>query len=246
MDKDYRACEQRGKIIELKKKGNKTSDISGITGLTPQHVNRVWKDFKTNGDSCLKQRTRGRPSGVGMVLTLKQQRDILDRLLEHPTQKSECGEEAILWGKDELKVAVEEVLGAKIPQSTLNDYMKRWGFPKNNNPLALFLSHLQKETVELISKYIDAEVQKMKVKDTACQKILWLFQERLKHGNDDGSPQGLHSNSQSYRILAVLDNRKSCKFLVFKNWIETGDYNFFLRLCPGATKASAFLWPIPI
>ncbi len=81
---------------------------------------------KSKAGAVAEIRPRGRPKGSGKLLTPLQEKSLRKDIEKHMPE--ECGVDYALWDAQAAKALIKFRFGADVPVSTVNNYLRRWGF----------------------------------------------------------------------------------------------------------------------
>ena len=118
--------ELRKQVVGLKQAGRSWHEVSEITGLSPEHISRVWKIFQNGGAEAIKIKARGRRLGAKRVLSLEQEKALRKLMIDRVLDQFRCP--FALWSRCAVQVVAERLFGVKLALRTISNYMNRWGF----------------------------------------------------------------------------------------------------------------------
>ena len=118
--------ELRKQVVGLKQAGRSGHEVSEITGLSPEHISRVWKIFQNGGAEAIKIKARGRRLVAKRVLSLEQEKALRKLMIDRVPDQFRCP--FALWSRCAVQVVAERLFGVKLALRTISNYMNRWGF----------------------------------------------------------------------------------------------------------------------
>ena len=113
-------------IIRLHLQGKKTSEIEILTGAKTRHINSTIRKYKLGGYEAINLKRMGRPVGKNSVLTPEQEVKIKEEIVKNTPDTFKL--RGFLWSMKNIIALIAILYSLKISRSTLNEYIKRWGF----------------------------------------------------------------------------------------------------------------------
>ena len=116
----------RRQAIRLKKSGRSQKEIAQIIGIRPATICQWCKDYDHEGQNGLIAKKRGVKSEDGKLLSDKQERHIQKMITD--TMPDQLKLNFALWTRKAVKELVERELQITIAETTMGDYLRKWGF----------------------------------------------------------------------------------------------------------------------
>ncbi len=140
--------ELRKQVARLKESGRSGLEVAEITGLTPEHVSRIWRSYCKGGFSAISIKTRGSRPGMARVLNPEQEKALRSLMIDKPPDQLKFP--FALWTRRAVQVVAEKQFKVELTLRTIGNYMKRWGFT-SQKPLKLAYEQKPEE----IRKWLD-------------------------------------------------------------------------------------------
>jgi transposase len=118
--------EVRRQAIRMLKNGTTRTAVARILGVSRQHVGEWWKRYQQGGMSALKKRKRGLPKGLNRKLTVEQELEIQQTLVD--TTPDQLKMKFALWTREAVRELIEQRYGVRYAMQSLSVLLKRWGF----------------------------------------------------------------------------------------------------------------------
>jgi len=118
--------ELRKQVVRLRQTGRSGREVSEITGLSQEHVSRVWRSFLKDGASVINIRTRGRRLGSKRVLSPEQEKALRNLMIDKTPDQLKFP--FALWTRRAVQIVAERLFEVELTLRTISNYMKRWGF----------------------------------------------------------------------------------------------------------------------
>lgn len=132
MEKDKRSLSQetqhelRLQVVRMKSEKISGREISHITGLSIQSINKTWKAYKEGGLEAIAIHKRGRRLGANRKLSGDQEKKLKQMIID--TTPDQLKFKFMLWTRPAIREVVNKLFGIDLPPSTITHYMQRWGF----------------------------------------------------------------------------------------------------------------------
>jgi transposase len=127
--------ELRRQAVRLRQAGRLGREVSEITGLSQEHISRIWRDFQKNGWSAVRIKTRGRRLGEKRVLSPEQERSLRNLMIDKTPDQLKFP--FALWTRRAIQIVAERKFKVGLTLRSISNYMKRWGFsPQKPTKLA--------------------------------------------------------------------------------------------------------------
>jgi len=118
--------ELRKQVVRLRQAGRSGREVSEITGLSQEHVSRVWRGFQKAGSSAIKIKTRGRRFGTERVLSPEQEKALRNLMIDKTPDQLKFP--FALWTRRAVQIVAERLFKVMLTLRTISNYLKRWGF----------------------------------------------------------------------------------------------------------------------
>lgn len=234
--------ELRKQIVRLKEAGRSGREISEITGLTPEHISRVWNSFKKGGLSSIKIKTRGRRVGAERVLTVEQEKALRTLMIDKTPDQLKFP--FALWTRRAVQVVAEKHFKVKLALRTVSTYMKRWGFSPQK-PMKLAYEQKPEAVKAWLTQSYPAIVRRAKAEDA---EISWGDETGVEA--DDYTAKGyapigqtpvlrLSGSSKRTRInmISAITSQGKVRFMMYKDNMSPALFlKFLVRLIKEAAK----------
>lgn len=214
--------ELRKQVVRLKQAAYSGREIAEITGLTPEHVSRIWTSFKRDGASAIELKTRGRSLGMKRALTPEQEKAFRALMIDKTPDQLKFP--FALWSRRAIQVVAEKHFKVKLTLRTISNYMKRWGFTPQK---PMKLAYEQKpEAVEAWLTEIYPEISRRAKAENA--EIHWGDEtgvEADSYTSKGYAPKGqtpvirLTGNSKRTRVnmISTITNQGKVRFMMYEN-----------------------------
>lgn len=118
--------ELRARAISLWKKGFNRRNIAALLDVHHNTVGRWIATYESEGPGALRSAKRGRKKGGSRNLTPAQEKEIQKVITDKTPDQLKMP--FALWTRRAVCDLVEERFGARLPERTCGEYLKRWGF----------------------------------------------------------------------------------------------------------------------
>jgi len=118
--------ELRSRAISLWKKGFNRRSIAALLDVHYNTVGRWISTYESEGPGALRSAKRGRKKGGSRNLTPAQEKEIQKVITDKTPDQLKMP--FALWTRRAVCDLVEERYGARLPERTCGEYLKRWGF----------------------------------------------------------------------------------------------------------------------
>ena len=116
----------RKSIIRLCKAGKDNHEIAEILDVSLRHVQSTKSQYADGGIAAIKPKTRGRRKGEKRTLTLQQEQEIQQIIVDkNPDQLRLPG---CMWTRENIRDLIKQKYKIEMPLSTLGYYLQRWEF----------------------------------------------------------------------------------------------------------------------
>jgi transposase len=116
----------RLRAIESRELGYAVQDIAMILGVNRETVSRWCSAYANGGMDALPGDRSGRPHGSGRTLSLEQEDQIQEWMLEKSPNDYDIP--SALWTRQAVAELIKKQIGIDMPIRTVGEYLNRWGF----------------------------------------------------------------------------------------------------------------------
>ena len=238
--------ELRKQVVRLKQAGRSGHEISEITGLSPEHISRVWKSFQNGGVDAIKIKTRGRRIGAKRVLSSEQEKALRNLMIDKTPDQLKFP--FALWTRCAIQVVADRLFGVKLTLRTISNYMNRWGFT-TQKPMKL--AYEQKpEAVKTWLTQSYPEIAKRAKEENA--EINWGDETGV--AADDYTAKGYAPKGQTpvlrltgspkktrINLLSAITNQGKVRFMMYKGKMVPQLFIKFMTRLVKDSKRKLFL-----
>ena len=238
--------ELRKQVVRLKEAGRSGLEVSEITGLSPEHVSRIWRSFLKGGLNAIKIKTRGRRIGAQRVLTSEQEKALRNLMIDKTPDQLKFP--FALWTRAAVQVVAKKLFEVKLTLRTISNYMKRWGFTPQK---PMKLAYEQKpEAVKTWLTQSYPEISKRAAEENA--EINWGDETGVKADNYTAkgyAPKGqtpvvrLPGSPKNARInlLSAITNQGKVRFMMYKDKMSPELFKKFMARLVKDSQRKIFL-----
>jgi transposase len=204
-----------------------------ILDVSRRHVAYTVKKYKDEGISGIKPKTRGRKQGEKRVLTMEQEKDIRNTIIDkHPEQLKLKG---CMWTRKSIAEYIARKHGVKLPLSTLGNYLDRWGFSVQRP-----VKKAYKQNPEHINHWLNdtyPAIKEQAVREKA--EIFWGDEtgvqnttEYLRGYAPVGQTPIVYAEAQKFKanMLSAISNRGKARFIIYDRLSPDTLIDFMRRL----------------
>jgi transposase len=234
--------ELRKQVVRLKQAGRSGREISEITGLSQEHISRVWRSFQKDGESAIKIKTRGRRLGAERVLNPEQEKTLRNMMIDKTPDQLKFP--FALWTRRAVQVVAEKHFKVLLTLRTVSNYMKRWGFTPQK-PMKLAYEQKPEAVKAWLNQSYPEIVRRAKEENA---EINWGDETGVEANDytDKGyAPKGrtpvlrLTGSSKRTRInmISAITNQGQVRFMMYKEKMSPSLFiKFMARLVKQSTK----------
>ena len=227
-------------IVKNSKRGEAHDNINIQVGASRSHVYQPLKDYKEKGDEAFKQKQRGRKEGEKRRLSAGQEREI-KRLITDKTPEQLKFKEC-LWTRKGIRQLIKRKYGIEIADSTLGDYMKRWGFTVQRP-----VQRAYKQDGEKIDKWLNTEYPGITDKAKAESAEIYFGDETsiqntanyMRGYAPKGKTPVVRKEAKKLKInmISAVNKRGKMSFMLCRDNIDSGKIiDFMERLTKGQSR----------
>ena len=231
-------------IIRMLKDGKSGKQIAKDLGVSEGHVSNVKKLYAEGGAKALKPAKRGRPAGKNKILTLEQEREIQNIIVDK-TPEQMCFKEC-MWTRNNIRQLIREKYGVDIKLSTLGYYLARWGFTVQRP-----VKRAYKQDEKKIDAWLNSEfpgITERAEKEDA--EIFFGDETNIQNTANYArgyAPKGhtpvIQTEAQKFKIemLSAISKRGKLHFLLYKDSMNSEKLIDFMTRLVADSKKKVFL-----
>lgn len=233
----------RQKAIELRQQGMSFQKIGKLLSVHPDTVGRWYKRYLAEGDAAITVKKRG-PKKPARRLTEAQEQRVIEAITDRMPDQYKLG--FALWTRRSIAQLIKQFWGISIPERTMGDYLKRWGFtPQKPARKAWEQNPAQVETW-LKDEYPKIKARAKKEKAT----IFWGDEMGLRNTTQHGrsyAPAGktpvqlLPAKRVSLNMISAITNQGAVRFMLYESSMTARVLIRFLRALIESTPGKVFL-----
>jgi transposase len=210
------------KHIALKfARGDACLKISTDLNVQLHYVERVCRAVKLNGEESVSLKKMGRPIGSNGVLTSDQETLIQKLLIETIPEVHKY--EGFLWDNRSIKRLIKEKVCIEIRRTTLDKYLKRWGFTPQR---PVIYNRQQNEAA--VEKWLNEEFPAIKERAKAeGGEVFWGDETGVQNECNyvrGYAPKGKtpvaklsHNNKYRVNLISAISNQGKLRFTLYED-----------------------------
>jgi len=233
----------RKSIVRLSKQGKKIKEIVEILDVSVRHVKATLKAYREKGFAGISLKKRGRRVGDGRALTLEQERNIRNTIVDkHPDQLKLKG---CMWTRKNIAEYIERTCGIDMPLSTLGYYLERWGFSVQRP-----IKQAYKQNPEQVEHWLSKAYPTIAIRAKAEQADVYWGDETGVQNTADylrgyapiGNTPVIQIEAKKFKanLLSAISNRGKVRFVIYEKLVQDTLIDFMRRLISD-TKRKVFL-----
>lgn len=197
--------ELRQKIIQLRSLGEPNWKVAESLGISERHASATWQRYVRCGNLAIPSKQRGRREGQHKKLGNKHELQVINLLLEKPSNLGLTGE---LWTRDVLRQAIRRHLKINVSLSTVGSLLRSWGMI----PQKPILVHQESATPK-VQQWINKDYWKLvdRSQREGCQ-IHWCVEQPIKGCFSERHPNNRYH--QGIPLLASISNQGQIRFML--------------------------------
>jgi len=214
--------ELRKQVVRLKQAGRSGQEVSEITGLSQEHVSRVWNIFLKGGANAIKIKVRGRRLGAKRVLSSEQEKTLRNLMIDKTPDQLKFP--FALWTRGAVQVVAAKLFEVKLTLRTISNYMKRWGFTPQK-PMKLAYEQKPEEVKAWLTQSYPEIARRAKEEDA---EINWADETGVVA--DDYTAKGYAPKGQTpvirlpgspkktrVNLISAITNQGKVRFMMYKS-----------------------------
>jgi len=228
-------------IIRLHLQGKKTSEIEVLTGAKTRHINSTIRKYKLGGLEAIRLKKMGRPIGKNSILTSEQEEKIKETIIKNTPDFFKL--RGFLWSMKNIIALLVILYGLKVSRSTLNEYIKRWGFTPQRPVI-----YNKKQNSEAVKRWLEQEYPKIKERaELEDCEIFWCDETGVQnccnyevgYAPKGQTPVAKLSPTQKIKVnlISAINNRGKLHFMMYDEKMNQQRYIVFMgRLIKESNK----------
>jgi len=232
--------EQRRTIVALRQKGISNNEVAEIVGTSASHTSIVWNKYQKGGKGAIAKKQRGRRVGECKVLSAEQECDIKRTLLDKTPDQLKF--KFALWTRQALQELIRHKYGQEVPQRTITDYLKRWGFSCQKPAKRAYEQH-----PVIVQKWLDEEYPAIVARARKEKaEIYWGDEtgiENTEYQARGFAPIGqtpliqLNAKKSRINVISAISNNGTLRFIFYQESMNADCLiTFMKRLIRDADK----------
>jgi transposase len=234
------------KHIALKfARGDTCIKISVDLNVQLHYVERVCRAVKLNGEESVALKRMGRPIGSNGVLTSEQEELIQKLLIE--TTPDVHGYQCFLWDNGSIKRLIKDKLCIEIRRTTLDNYLKRWGFTPQRPVI-----YNRKQNEAAVEKWINEEFPAIKERaKKEGGEVFWGDETGVQNECNYArgyAPKGKtpvvklsHNNKYRVNLMSAISNQGKLRFTLYEDNMTQQKLIIFCKRLIKTVKHKVFL-----
>jgi len=224
--------QNRKNIIRMLRKGYHPKQIVDALGISRSLVYATKKTYEQGGIEGIKPKTRGRRKGAKRTLTLEQEKNIRQAIIDKTPEQLRF--KCCLWTRRAIRDYIQREYKIVIPLSTLGYYLSRWGF-SIQRPVKRAI----KQNPEKIRKWLDEEYPSIEkqARDEGCE-IYWGDETAIQNTANyvkGYAPVGhtpvleVESKKMKLNMLSAVSNRGKLRFTITEKSVNAETMIDFIK-----------------
>ena len=234
----------RKRAISLIKSGKTKKEVSLIFGVRPNTVCDWWKQYKLQGSKGLHDSKRGMKSEDKKVLSLKQEHQIQNLILD--TMPDQLKLPYALWTRKAVIELIKREFGVVIALSTVGYYLRSWGYSPQKPKKKAY-----EQNPKAVQKWIEQEYPaiKKKAKQENAQ-IHWGDETGVRNNSQHGrsyAPKGRTPTKKSMakrfstNMISTVTNQGKVEFMIYSGSMNADRLIKFLEQLIKAKEQKLYL-----
>lgn len=231
-------------IIRLWKKGKTDSEIAEIFNVSERHVRSVKKKYLNSGLKAIKPKPRGRKLGAKRILTLEQEKEIQQIIVDKTPDQLKLNE--CMWCRKNIAALIKERFKIEIKPSTLGYYLERWGFSIQRP-----VKRAYKQDQAKIDEWLNNEFPGIS-KRAAEENAEIFFGDETNIQNTMNylrgyAPKGktpvIRTEAQKFKVnmISAVSKRGKLRFMLYKDNMNSDNLIDFMRRLISDSGKKVFL-----
>ena len=234
----------RERAVAMAELGHSQRTIAAALGVHKNTVSRWLIAWRTDGETALKPRQRGRRPQEQMLVSPAQAAEIQQLITENcPDQ---LGLPFALWGREAVRDLIQRRYGITLAIRTVGDYLRRWGFTPQR-PVKRALERQDARIRAWLSKDYPQIARRAKAEGAQIQ---WGDETGLSNQANYGrsfAPKGQTpvirrtAKRHTTSLISTLTNRGTLRFMIYEGALNAGLFLTFLKRLVRSADRKVFL-----
>jgi transposase len=198
-----------------------------------------------NGKESISIKKMGRPFGSNEILTSDQEAEIQKILLE--TTPDTHKYQGFLWDNSLIKRLIKDKIGIEMCRTTLDDYLKRWGFTPQR---PVIYNRQQNEAA--VEKWLNEEFPQIKERAKKENgEIFWGDETGIQNERNYArgyAPRGRipiakrsHNNRYRVNLVSAISHQGRLRFSLYEDHMTQQKLKIFCKRLTRTVDRKAFL-----
>lgn len=236
--------EKRKQAVRLREKGLSYAKIADLVQVHERTVIRWIRTFEQGGEKALEAKPKGRPTGVGRMLTPEQEKQVQKLISDKSPDQIKMP--YALWTREAVKELIRHQYSIKIALRTVGKYLSLWGFTPQKPLKKAYEQNPGKVTEWLEETYPLIKEQAKKEK----AEIFWGDETGMRNDcqHERGyAPKGktpvirLNAKRTSTNMLSAITNQGKVRFKLFEGSMNADILIDFMKRLIKDAKRKVFL-----
>jgi transposase len=225
--------------------GDKSPKISSDLNVQLHYVERICRAIRLKGKESIAIKKMGRPIGSNEILKSNQEAEIQRMLLE--TTPDNHGYKGFLWDNALIRRLIRDKIGVEICRTTLDDYLKRWGFTAQR---PVIYNRQQNEAA--VEKWLNEDFPALKERaKEEGGEIFWGDETGVQnecnyvrgYAPKGETPVAKLSHNSKYRVnlVSAISNQGKLHFTLYEDNMTQQKLKIFCKRLIKTVKHKVFL-----
>lgn len=233
----------RKQAIRLRLEGMSFQKIGNLLSVHADTVGRWYRAYLEEGEAAIAVKKRG-PKNAPRRLTEAQEQRVIQAITDQMPDQYKLG--FALWTRRSIAQLIKQFWGINIPDRTMGDYLKRWGFTPQKPAKKAWEQNPAKVDAWLKDEYPKIKARAKKEGAT----IFWgdetgiknTTQHRRCYAPEGKTPvQPIPAKRVSLNMISAITNQGGVRFMLYESSMNAKVLIRFLRALIESTPGKVFL-----
>jgi len=234
----------RKQIVRLTKQGLGPTKIAEMLGVSRQMVYDAKNAYEKEGLAGIKPRAKGPKVGETRKLRPEQESEIIHILVDKTPDQLKFKD--CMWSRKNVSELIMQKYGIKMPESTMGDYLRRWGFTVQRPSKRAY-----KQDEEQVKNWVESEFPGINARAEEENADIYFGDEtgaqNLPNLLRGYSPKGktpivrVESKRLKINVLSAISCRGKLRFMLYKDNMDSEKLIDFMRRLVRDTPRKVFL-----